>query len=89
VVVFRAYLAQFWGSYFGGVPPFKMSGIGHLWFLGLRWTLSNRFQVVNFTADLAEFWGRSFWASGRGLPPIKMSGWSLFLGLCWTYCNKF
>ena len=97
MVVFRANVVQFWGGHSGvsggGVSPLKMSGIGHLWFLGLCWTFCNRFQVVTFPADLVQFffWGGAFWASGRGAPSLKISGIGrlLFLGLCWTYCNRF
>jgi len=57
----RADLVQFWGGHFGGVlrgpPTLKTSGIGRLLFLGLCWTYCNRFQVVTFPADLAQFWG--------------------------------
>jgi len=43
------------GASGGGVPLLKMSGFSHLWFLELCLTLCNRFQVVTFTADLAQF----------------------------------
>jgi len=40
----------------GGLATLKMSGIGHLLYLGLCRTSSNRSQVVIFPADLAQFW---------------------------------
>jgi len=59
----RADLVQFWGGHFRGVwrgpPTLKTSGIDRLLFLGLCWTYCNRFQVVTFPADLAQFWGYS------------------------------
>jgi len=41
----------------GGAPPLKMSGIGHLWFLGLCRTFCNILQLGTFPDHLTQFWG--------------------------------
>lgn len=40
-------------------PPLKISGSGHSWYTGFCWIFCNKFQVVTFRDNLAQFWASS------------------------------
>jgi len=73
------------GASGGGAPPIKTSGIGHLVFLGLCWKSCNRFQVVTFSAGLAQFWGSHF--GGLAGVPHHLKRLPLVICYSWDYAG--
>jgi len=84
-------LQQIWSGYLSSwssaflpasgeeAPSLKTSGVGHLVFLVLCWKFCDRFQVVTFLADLAQFSWVYFGGLGRSPTTLNVWHWSFFI----------